>query len=137
MSFVYERTIRLRDTDAAGVVYFTQFLHFCHEAYEESLSQSGVSLQQLVAPQDFLLPLVETSGKFFRPLFCGDRIMIELTPQQEQETEFVVHYRLFLGENTTKPVATAMTRHVCINAETRNRQALSESIQDWINQLTS
>ncbi|MDB9312939.1 thioesterase family protein [Spirulina sp. CS-785/01] len=134
MSFVYERTIRLRDTDAAGVVYFTQFLQFCHEAYEESLLEFGVNVQQLVAPQGIALPLVETSGKFFRPLFAGDRIIIELIPQSEKETEFKITYRLFLGEDTLKPIATAMTRHVCINGETRNREPLPQLIQDWLTQ---
>ena len=42
MPFVYHRTIRFADTDAAGVVFFPNYLTICHEAYEESLAAAGI-----------------------------------------------------------------------------------------------
>jgi len=36
MPFTYSRTVHFADTDAAGVVFFANFLAICHEAYEES-----------------------------------------------------------------------------------------------------
>jgi len=34
MAFVYGRTIRFQETDAAGVIYFSNVLVLCHEAYD-------------------------------------------------------------------------------------------------------
>ncbi|MBD2021122.1 1,4-dihydroxy-2-naphthoyl-CoA hydrolase, partial [Leptolyngbya sp. FACHB-36] len=45
MPFVYSRTVRFSDTDAAGVVYFASALSICHEAYEASLAAVGVDLR--------------------------------------------------------------------------------------------
>ena len=45
MPFVYRRTIRFADTDAAGVVFFPNYLAICHEAYEESLADDGIELK--------------------------------------------------------------------------------------------
>ena len=45
MSFTYHRTIRFKDTDAAGVVYFANILAICNEAYEESLEASGIDFR--------------------------------------------------------------------------------------------
>ncbi|XGB38553.1 MAG: hypothetical protein LVT47_09140 [Cyanobacteria bacterium LVE1205-1] len=44
MPFTYTRSLWLRDTDTAGVVYFTSVLELCHEAYEASLMETGIQL---------------------------------------------------------------------------------------------
>ena len=41
MPFTYERTIRLGDTDAAGIMFFANYLVLCHEAYEASLAAAN------------------------------------------------------------------------------------------------
>ena len=41
------RTVRFGDTDAAGVVHFAQLLHWCHQAYEESLERFGVAAAEV------------------------------------------------------------------------------------------
>ena len=38
MPFSYSRSVRFADTDAAGVVFFANYLALCHEAYEEALA---------------------------------------------------------------------------------------------------
>lgn len=44
MSFAYSRHIHFRDTDAAGVVFFANYLALCHEAYEEALAAAGLEI---------------------------------------------------------------------------------------------
>jgi len=45
MAFVYQRTIHFPDTDAAGVVFFPNYLAICHEAYEEALAAAGINVR--------------------------------------------------------------------------------------------
>ena len=47
MPFEYQRTVHFADTDAAGVVFFANYLAICHEAYEESLGAAGIGLAAL------------------------------------------------------------------------------------------
>ncbi|MEM9538150.1 MAG: thioesterase family protein [Cyanobacteria bacterium P01_E01_bin.42] len=127
-----QQTIYLSDTDAAGVVYFANIFRLCHQAYEESLARSGLELKALVSPSNLVMPIVHSSADFLRPLFCGDRIEIELTPQQLSETEFEIAYQICPLNTPQKTLARAITRHVCIHAGSRRRSPLPQEILQWI-----
>ena len=82
MSFSYDYMVQFRDTDAARVVYFASILSICHIAYEASLVESGIDLRSFVSNPEFAVPISHVSADFFRPLYCGDRVKIELIPCQ-------------------------------------------------------
>ncbi|MEE3718861.1 acyl-CoA thioesterase [Tumidithrix elongata RA019] len=146
MPFTYHRTIRFQDTDAAGVVYFANVLSICHEAYEASLIAVGIDLKSFFRNPNFAIPIAHVDIDFYKPMFCGDRIVVELTPQQSDRQEFEIHYRIFaeLSEsldiqekNSTnsadsKPICKAFTRHVCINPSTRTRAEISAKMEQWL-----
>jgi 1,4-dihydroxy-2-naphthoyl-CoA hydrolase len=126
MSFSYEYTIQFRDTDAAGVVYFVNILSICHIAYEASLIASGIDLKLFVNNSEFAVPITHASADFFKPLYCGDRITIELTPRSIDQSRFEIAYQL--------STATAITKHVVINPNTRKRQELPVILTSWLEQ---
>ena len=57
MAFVYHRTIHFGDTDAAGVVFFPNYLAICHEAYEESLAAAGLELKSFFGEHAVVVPV--------------------------------------------------------------------------------
>lgn len=132
MVFNYSRTVRFRDTDAAGVVYFANVLAMCHEAYEASLAASGINLKAFFSNSKVAIPIVSARVDFRRPMFCGDNLIIELIPHKLSENEFEIAYKIFIGDVKDKPAATAITKHVCINPESRKRQIFSEEIMEWL-----
>lgn len=129
MSFVYPRTVRFADTDAAGVVYFANILSMCHEAYEASLADSGIDLQSFFSNPAAAIPIVYASVDFRQPMFCGDRLAIRLTPQLLGEDEFEVCYQILRLEPC---VASAVTRHVCIDPARRTRKPLPTNALQWL-----
>lgn len=130
----YERTIYLKDTDAAGVVYFASLMSICHEAYEVSLEAAGVSLRAFLDNPEMAIPLVHAEIDFFRPLFCGDRIQIILAPQILDDNSFEVTYQInkLSNGNEAQIVAKAQTRHVSINPNLRRKIVLPQEIIDWL-----
>ncbi|MGK7875478.1 MAG: acyl-CoA thioesterase [Xenococcaceae cyanobacterium] len=132
MPFTYMRTVRLPDTDAAGVVYFANVLSMCHEAYEESLVQAGISLKAFFNNSSTAIPIVHAEVDFFRPMFCGDKLLIELIPQQLSENSFQITYQIFAASSSQKQLAKANTRHVCINPMSRSRVPLPQIIIQWL-----
>ncbi len=144
MPFYYPRQIRFHETDGAGVVYFANVLTLCHEAYEASLEAAGIELAEFFKPEGLVVPVVRGNVDFFRPMVCGDRITIVLTPKpipkaNKPLSEFEIDYRLLPGtvaaaDDSTEVIAQAQTRHCCINAETRRRQALPDELQAWLAQ---
>ncbi|MEM9903772.1 MAG: thioesterase family protein [Cyanobacteria bacterium P01_D01_bin.44] len=132
MSFEYPRTIRFHETDAAGVVYFANVLTLCHETYEASLASTGVDLHQFFGRASTAVPVVHAEIDFQRPLHCGDRVLIIMVPRRVDSASFEVEFRLLCRVNPANTLATAMTRHVCIEPETRQRQALTLELMAWL-----
>ncbi|MBE9165145.1 MULTISPECIES: thioesterase family protein [Microcoleaceae] len=137
MPFTYNRTVRFQDTDAAGVVYFANVLAVCHEAYEASLAASGINLKAFFSNREAALPVIHATVDFYRPMFAGDRLIIQLTPKQIAGDEFEIVYQVFSGEVAGKSAAKALTKHVCIDAVTRTRKQLSEDLIQWLRQFES
>jgi 1,4-dihydroxy-2-naphthoyl-CoA hydrolase len=138
MSFYYEYTVQFRDTDAAGVVYFANIISICHVAYEASLIESGIDLKSFVSNSEFAVPITHVSADFLRPLFCGDRVVIELTPQAIDSCKFEIKYQLISTDLEASSqqliAATATTKHVVIAPQTRKRKDLPASISRWLAQ---
>ncbi len=152
MSFIYSRVIRFHETDAAGVVYFANLLTLCHEAYEAALAEAGIDLRLFFSHSgDHAVPVVHTSANFYRPLTCGEAIAISLTPRQISPDSFEIDYEIMahsdltsdltVGSTRSKPLAIALTRHVCISTnapasdEPKNRPRrcpLTPELDRWI-----
>ncbi|MEG3977182.1 thioesterase family protein [Microcoleus sp. herbarium8] len=137
MPFTYNRTVRFQDTDAAGVVYFANVLAMCHEAYEASLAASGINLKAFFSNREAALPVIHATVDFYRPMFAGDLLIIQLTPKQIAGDEFEIAYQVFSGEVAGRSAAKALTKHVCIDAVTRTRKQLSEDLIQWLRQFES
>lgn len=137
MLFTHNYTIRLSDTDAAGVVYFANVLVICHQAYEESLAAGGINLKEFVSNSSTAIPIVHTEVDFFRPMFCGNKLLIRLMPQQLSETEFEVNYQIFTASSPEQQLAKALTRHVGIAPASRKRTHLPEAIIQWLHHSCS
>ncbi|MEL4896886.1 acyl-CoA thioesterase [Crocosphaera sp. Alani8] len=128
----YRRTIRFSDTDAAGVVYFSTLLSICHEAYENALQVAEIELKTFFTNSDVAIPIVHANIDFYQPLFCGDRIQINLMTTQLSATEFEIKYQIFFENNSDKLIAQAITRHVSITPKVRKRSPLPSSIIQWL-----
>lgn len=136
MPFTYKRTIHFADTDAAGVVYFANYLSICHEAYEESLAAAGIELKTFFSDNGIIVPVSKSSAEYLRPLVCGDRISITVTPTLIAGDEYRIDYevtRLAAGGGVpAKRVATVQTHHVCIRSSDRMRIALPPALAAWV-----
>ena len=127
------RTVRFGDTDAAGIMHFPQLLHWCHEAYEESLERFGIPAAEIFpTPKQqpaVALPIVHCNADFLRPLVCGDPLAIQLEPRRLDPGCFELHYQFRRGD---EPVAQALTRHLAIDAASRQRCPLPPAINRWL-----
>ncbi|TBR58521.1 acyl-CoA thioesterase [Mastigocladus laminosus UU774] len=129
MSFNYHRTVRFQDTDAAGVVYFANVLSICHEAYEESLEVSGINIKEFFNNSSVAYPIVHANVDFFRPTFCGDKLVVTLIPQKLSAEKFEINYEILVADVM---VAKAFTRHVCIDTTSRQKTDLPQQMIEWL-----
>jgi len=131
-AFTYTRTIHFPDTDAAGVVFFARYLFIAHEAYEEALGAHGVPLAQFFDDQDVIIPITRSEASYLRPLVCGDQVSVTLTPTRTGPDSFAIDYEFKRLGPPIKRAAVIRTEHVCLAADSRQRQDLPASIAAWV-----
>ncbi len=132
MPFSYTRTIHFPDTDAAGVVFFANYLSICHEAYEESLAAAGITLGTFFADHGVVVPVAKSEASYLRPLACGDKVRIEVTPKALSENSYAVDYMIWKQGAAEKRAAVVRTEHVCISSQTRERLPLPVNLAAWV-----
>lgn len=132
MPFTYQRTVHFPDTDAAGVVFFANYLSICHEAYEEALGAAGIELNTFFSAAGVVVPIAKSQADYLRPLQCGDKLAVTVKPESLSENSFALNYEIVRLGKPDKLASRARTEHVCISPQTRTRVALPPALAAWI-----
>ena len=132
MPFTYARTVRFADTDAAGVVFFANYLALCHEAYEESLAAAGVKLDAFFRDTGVIVPIAKSEAEYLRPLRPGDQLRITLTPEPLTENSFALRFEIHRLGPPEKLAARLRTEHVATSPEKRQRVPLPPALVAWL-----
>lgn len=132
MPFIYERTVRLADTDAAGVVYFARTLSICHEAYEAALAAGGIDLNSLLGANGIVVPISRSEADYKRPLRPGDKLQVSVTPKLTSDHSFSLSYEVTKLGPPVKIAASVRTEHVCTAPAKRERAPLPPALLAWV-----
>lgn len=132
MPFAYHRTVRFADTDAAGVVFFANYLAICHEAYEESLAAAGIDLQTFFQSTGVVVPISRSEADYLRPLRAGEKLRITVAPAALTETSFAIRYEIFKLGPVEKLAARVRTEHVATSPAKRERVPLPPALAAWL-----
>ncbi len=133
MPFSHTRTVRFADTDAAGVVFFANYLAICHEAYEESLAAAGIELQTFFTSTGVVIPISKSEADYLRPLRPGDKLRITVAPTSLSENSFAIRYEIFKQQGATEKLAARVrTEHVATSPAKRERVPLPPALAAWL-----
>jgi 1,4-dihydroxy-2-naphthoyl-CoA hydrolase len=132
MAFSYQRTIHFPDTDAAGVVFFANYLAICHEAYEEALGAVGIELKTFFADTGMVVPITKSEAEYLRPLACGDKIRVNVHPECLTADTYAVRFEVTRLGSVEKLTARVRTEHVCIATQSRERRPLPPQLAAWV-----
>ena len=122
----YETTVRLHQTDAAGVVFYANLFVMAHDCYESWIEQY-ISLSEILQ-KNILIPIIHTEADYHSPIRLSDQITIELTLAEKQKTSFTMDYAF--KDSKGKHVAQVQTAHVVIDAQTRQPIDIPSFLQD-------
>ena len=132
MAFRYDRTIRLADTDAAGMVFFARTLALCHEAYEASLAAAGINLNDFLGGTGIVVPIARSEAEYLRPLRCGDRVRVSVAPELISEQAFAIRFEVVKPGPPEKVAARVRTEHICTSPARRQRAAIPATLVAWV-----
>ena len=124
--FKTQRVVRLRDTDAAGVIFFVNYFNFAHETYELFLQEIGYSLRRIIQQESFLLPIVHAESDYHQMIELEDEITIVLNVNRIGSTSFTLVYDYFLKNQEL--VGSVKTVHVCVDKTTLKKRPIPEEL---------
>jgi 1,4-dihydroxy-2-naphthoyl-CoA hydrolase len=106
--YQYQTTIRLHQTDAAGVVFFSNLFVIAHDAYESFL-ESCLPLNAILSDGEYIIPIVHAEADYFLPLALSEKITIELSLEKAGTSSFSLGYAI--KNSKTETAARLKTVH--------------------------
>ena len=131
--FIYKTKIKLHETDAAGLLFFSNQFKIVHDAYETLLKKIGFGFAKLIRQKSYFLPIVHAEADYKAPLFVDEEITVQVTIESVGITSFIFAYQIF--NEKKKLVGTARTVHVTMDKKTQKKVPLPKDMRDAITKL--
>ena len=95
MSFTSIQKIRFDDVDGAGIVYYPQYFHICHAAFEDFFDQAAhISYSDLITQKRLGFPTVSLQSEFTAPLKYGDSAIVRVGIEKVGNSSVVFGYTI-------------------------------------------
>jgi YbgC/YbaW family acyl-CoA thioester hydrolase len=124
--YSYTTSIFLRDTDATGVLFFTEQMRLALEAFESFLASKGASLGELLESSTCLMPVVHVESDYFAPLKVSDKIEILLKVEHIGNSSFTLTYQIY---KEGKEVGKVGIVHVTVDKNTRTSVPIPQELR--------
>ena len=125
--YTYETSVKLHDTDAAGLLFFADQFYIAHDAYESFMEDVGMNFARIIKSTDFLVAIIRAEADFKEQLYVGDRLRINIRAEKIGKTSFILAYDIKNVEGDS--VGTVRTVHVCIDKEKRKKKRLPDKLR--------
>jgi len=133
--FEYATTVRLFDTDAAGVLFFGNQFRLAHAAYEEFMEVNGICFDEILRDGRIMLPITKAEADYQKPLHVGDRLTIEVRAESITEHSYTLSFQLKKEDGSL--AGHIRTVHVCVDARTWEKTPLSTALKDALQSIHS
>ena len=124
--YKYKRKIMLPDTDAAGILFFSNQLLLHHEALETFFDKINIGLDLIIRNKEYLLPVIHAESDHKSPLTLGDTVDIQIKITKIGKSSFSIKSLFFKNGQTL--TGTAETVHVAIDFKTRKKILLPPEV---------
>lgn len=105
------------ETDAMGVVYYANYLHWFEIARSAYIRQQGISYVR-IEERGVYLPVTDASCRYHMPARFDDLIYIRAAISKWGRASFVFDYEI-INEDRIMVLAVGRTGHACVNEKGR------------------
>jgi len=128
-----KKTIRMHDTDMAGILFFPQQFRLAHEAFEELLDLENLSIRNLFEIEPFIFVIAKAESEYLKPFKICDPIDIYISIAKLGHTSFVSAYEIKKGEEI---VGKTRLTHVALDKGTKKPIPLPEKLKNILTKYT-
>lgn len=122
-----EIAVRFQDIDAAGIVFFSKFFEYVHQAYEDFLTAAGAPLAEVLRNGNWAAPLRHAEADYLAPVRLGALLRVELALAAVEPTEITLGWRILDAANE-KPCAVIQTVHTFVDPANMTRISVPNEI---------
>ncbi len=135
MAFESTQKIRFDDVDGAGIVYYPQYFHLCHKAFEDFFDDTAaMSYPRLINEMRRGFPAVAVESQFSSPLTYGDIAIVSLTVDKVGASSTRFHYRIRRSDDSQLCFEAHITK-VLMNLDTRRAEKLPDDIRSLLEKM--
>lgn len=102
------------DTDAAGVMYYANYLKFAERARTEALREAGHHQRLLLEKSGIAFAVRRVEVDYLKPARLDDEVLIETVLQELRSASMTMQQILKVGE---KVIAEALVKIACVSSE--------------------
>lgn len=129
MGYTSIQKIRFDDVDGAGIVYYPQYFHLCHAAFEDFFdSAAPVSYPEMISVRRLGFPTVAINSHFTAPLVYGDTAVIQIEVRALGNTSVRFGYQIRRKRDAALCFEAEITT-VLMNLDTKEKQPLPEKLR--------
>ncbi|MDR2709985.1 MAG: tol-pal system-associated acyl-CoA thioesterase [Burkholderiales bacterium] len=115
--FEWPVRVYYEDTDAAGVVYYANYLRFMERARTEWLSHLGIELAELEARERIVFVVTRVEMDYLRGAHLGDRLTVSVEPISLSAASFTLAQRVRKLASSDELLIDARVTLACLNAD--------------------
>lgn len=130
--FTKEITIKFRDADPIGILFFGNIFGLAHDAFEDFLPSAGFTWREWFQTKDYLVPIRHTEANFLAPFVPGDSYKIHVGVDSLSNTAFKMKYLFKRGD---KLHAEVLMVHAFLDAKTHQKIPLPEAIRSRLEKV--
>lgn len=123
-----ENSVKLTDTDAAGILFFANYFRLAHEAYESFMDSIDFGLSVILDESDFLLLIAHAESDYKESLRLGQQYSIEISVENIGSKSFRLMFEFLNGSDVS--IATVSTIHVAVDKATDQTISLPPKLRD-------
>ena len=119
-TILHHHTVRLHETDGAGILFYGQIFTLAHNAHEELLFTAELSPRQIFENHPFSIPLVHAEADYLSPIRLSERLTLKVWVEKIGEHSFTLRTEVEScdADGKPQPKAVVTTVHVTIDVET-------------------
>ncbi|WP_291327895.1 thioesterase family protein [Desulfovibrio sp. UCD-KL4C] len=116
------------ETDAMGVVYYAEYLHFFERSRSHYIRERGMSYS-VVEEKGIFLPVREASCRYRTPARYDDMLNIHVGISEWKKASIKFIYDIYKADRTVH-IASGFTVHACVNTDGRPVR-----IPEWLKEI--
>ena len=126
--FTYQTRVKLHDTDAAGLLFYSSIFNIIHDAYEAFMDSHDLNIGKILKEKIYMLPIVRAEADYKLKQTVGDEMTIILTCEKVGKSSFTINYKILNSENEI--ACTAKTVNVVLEYNTKEITAIPQKLRE-------